>query len=121
MLPEIEEDEVLSDQIRVELEEVVAKLCKALNDPKRLMVLWALSTQPHSVNELSSLLSSPASNVSQHLAILRAHGLVDTERRGNSVYYHLRHPRVIEAIDILRGVLRDELSRRTNLIDGVQA
>ena len=106
----------ISDQIRSEMEELVANMCMALNDPKRLMVLWALSSEPRSVSELSAILSSPASNVSQHLAILRARGLVDTERRGNSVFYHLRHPRIIEAIDILRMVLKDEVSRRTGIV-----
>ncbi len=104
------------DHVRFEMEELVSNMCMALNDAKRLMVIWALSNGSYNVNELSALLSSPASNVSQHLAILRTRGLVDTERRGNSIYYSLRHPKVIDAIDILRGVLRDELSRRTGII-----
>lgn len=104
------------DHVRFEMEELVSNMCMALNDAKRLMVIWALSNGAYNVNELSALLSSPASNVSQHLAILRTRGLVDTERRGNSIYYSLRHPKVIDAIDILRGVLRDELSRRTGII-----
>ena len=111
----------VTDQVRFEMEELVANMCMALNDPKRLLVLWALSGGPHNVNELSSILASPASNVSQHLAILRTRGLVDTERRGNSIYYTLRHPKVIEAVDILRGVLRDEVSRRSELIVGESA
>ena len=114
-------EQEVSDQVRFEMDELVSNMCMALNDPKRLMVLWALSEGTRSVNELSSLLDSPASNVSQHLAILRNRGLVDTERRGNSIYYTLRHPRVIDAIDILRGVLRDEISRRNGLIVGESA
>lgn len=98
------------------MEELVSNMCMALNDPKRLMVIWALSNGTYSVNELSLILASPSSNVSQHLAILRSRGLVDTERRGNNIYYTLRHPRIVDAIDILRSVLRDELSRRTELL-----
>lgn len=106
----------LMEQVRLEMEELVANMCMALNDPKRLMVIWALSAGAHSVNELSTMLEYPPSNVSQHLAVLRARGLVDTDRRGNSVYYTLRHPRIIEAIDSLRGVLRDEISRRNGAL-----
>ncbi len=105
-----------TDHVRFEMEELVSNMCMALNDPKRLMVIWALSNGAYSVNELSALLSSPASNVSQHLAILRTRGLVDTERQGNSIYYSLRHPKIVDAIDILRGVLRDEVSRRTGIV-----
>ena len=105
-----------TDHVRFEMEELVSNMCMALNAPKRLMVIWALSNGAYSVNELSALLSSPASNVSQHLAILRTRGLVDTERQGNSIYYSLRHPKIVDAIDILRGVLRDEVSRRTGIV-----
>ncbi|NNN16458.1 MAG: winged helix-turn-helix transcriptional regulator [Acidimicrobiaceae bacterium] len=98
------------------MEDLVDNMCMALNDPKRLMVLWALREGPHSVGELSDLLESPPSNVSQHLAILRTRGLVDTERQGNSIYYHLRHPKIIVAIDLLREVLRDEIDRRSGIV-----
>jgi ArsR family transcriptional regulator len=40
---------------------------------------------------------------------------VEAERQGNNVVYSLRHPKVIEAIDILRGVMSDELERQTAL------
>ncbi len=109
-------DHDATEHVRYEMEELVSNMCMALNDAKRLMVIWALSNGAFNVNELSAILESPSSNVSQHLAILRTRGLVDTERRGNSIYYTLRHPRIVEAIDILRSVLRDEISRRTDLI-----
>ena len=43
------------------------------------------------------------------------HTLVEAERQGNNVVYSLRHPKVIDAIDILRGVMSDELGRQTAL------
>ena len=61
------------------------------------------------------LIEAPQSNTSQHLAVLRDRGLVEAERQGNNVVYSLRHPKVIEAIDILRGVMSDELHRQTAL------
>lgn len=103
---------VLSPQLRLELQDLVAGMCKAINDPKRLLVMYALSDGPLAVGELSSLLDSSQSNVSQHLAVLRSAGMVDTERVGSSVMYSLRHPTVIAAIDLLRGISRDELDRR---------
>jgi ArsR family transcriptional regulator len=87
-------------------------MCKALNDPKRLLLLYALSDGPCSVSELCVVLNSPQSNVSQHLSVLRSTGMVDAERSGSNVLYSLRHPKVIDAIDLLRGISRDELTRR---------
>ncbi|MHB8294956.1 MAG: ArsR/SmtB family transcription factor [Acidimicrobiales bacterium] len=101
--------------LRQELEELVAGMCKALNDPKRLMVLYALRDGPHSVGELSQLIVAPQSNTSQHLAVLRDRGLIEADRQGNTVVYSLRHRKVIEAIDLLRGVLNDEIARQQSL------
>ncbi len=109
------EQGALSPALRLELEELVASMCKALNDPKRLLVLYALHDRPRSVGELSKLLEAPQANTSQHLAVLRDRGLLETERRGSSIVYSLRHPRVLDALDILRSVMVDELERQQAL------
>ena len=102
----------LNPLLRGELEALVAGMCKAINDPKRLLVMYALSDGPHSVGELCAILESTQSNVSQHLGVLRAAGMVESERSGSTVLYSLRHPKVIEAIDLLRSINREELTRR---------
>lgn len=105
----------LDPLLRSELDELGARMCKALNDPKRLLVLYALADGPHSVSELCEVLDAPQSNTSQHLAVLRDRGLIEAERQGNSVVYRLRHPKVLAAIDILREVMADELDRQQAL------
>jgi DNA-binding transcriptional ArsR family regulator len=102
--------------LRDELDELVAGMCKGLNDPKRLLLLYALSDGSHTVSELCEILDAPQSNTSQHLAVLRTAGMVDTERQGNSVVYSLRHPKIIEAIDQLRQIMSDEIGRRQRVI-----
>jgi len=99
-------------RLRDELEELTAGVCRALSDPKRLMILYGLAERPRSVGELAELLEVSQSNVSQHLALLRDRGLVDPEREANRVIYALRDPRIVEAIDVLRAVMSDELDRR---------
>lgn len=98
--------------LREELEDLTAGVCRALSDPKRLMILYALADGPRSVGELADLLEVSQPNVSQHLGLLRDRGLVDTERDANRVIYTLRHRRLVRAIDLLRGVMNDELDRR---------
>ena len=107
---------VMDSALRSELDELVAGMCKGLNDSKRLLVLYALSNGPHTVSELCEVLDAPQSNTSQHLAVLRTAGMVDTRRRGNSVVYSLRHPKIIEAIDKLREIMADEVTRRQRAI-----
>lgn len=105
----------LDPLLRHELDELSSRMCKALNDPKRLLVLYALAEGPRTVSELCDVLDAPQSNTSQHLAVLRDRGIVETERRGNSVVYSLRHPKVIQAIDLLREVMSDELGRQQSM------
>ncbi len=99
-------------RLREELEELTAGVCRALSDPKRLMILYALADRPRAVGELAELLEVSPSNASQHLGLLRDRGLVDAEREANRVIYALRDRRVIKAIDTLRAVMGDELDRR---------
>lgn len=102
----------LDPHLRAELEELHARICKALNDPKRLLLIYALGESPRTVSELCKLLDAPQTNISQHLGVLRDRGVVDAERRGNSVQYSLRHAKVLEAIDLLREVMADEFERQ---------
>lgn len=105
-------DAGIDDRLRRELEELVTQMCNAINEPKRLLVIYALGKGPRTVNQLAAILGAPQSNTSQHLAVLRNRGLVDVERRGTHVVYALRYPKIIEAVDLLRGVLSDEIARQ---------
>lgn len=105
----------LDPNLRPELEELTASVCRALNDPKRLLILYALAAEPRSVSDLVDLLEVTQSNVSQHLAVLRDRGLVETTRDANRTIYSLRDTRVVTAIDLLRAVMNDELARRQAL------
>ena len=102
--------------LREELTELTASVCRALNDPKRLMILYALGEGPLTVGELVEALEASQANVSQHLAILRERGIVEAERRGNNVHYSLRHPEVLEAIDLLRRIMSAEVGRRAGVL-----
>ena len=92
-----------------------AELCSALADPRRIVALYALAEKPRTVNELAAELNIPQSAASRHLKILRERGLVQTERCGTSVEYRLCDLRLIQALDLLRAVLRDDLAHRASL------
>jgi DNA-binding transcriptional ArsR family regulator len=108
-------DSSVDARLRLQLEELASSMCTALNDPKHLTLLYALRGGPLTVSELSELLDTPQSNTSQHLAILRDRGLVVATRQGNSVYYSLRYPKVLQAVDLLREVMSDETERQQEL------
>ena len=65
-------------------------LLKQLANEHRLLVLCQLADGERSVGELASTTSLAQSALSQHLARLRLHGLVETRRERQSIYYSLK-------------------------------
>jgi ArsR family transcriptional regulator len=92
-----------------------AEFCSALADERRLLLLYALNEGPKNVTELTEALEVSQPSVSRHLKILRERGLVRAHREGVSVEYRLADRRLIEALDILRAVMRDQWARRAAL------
>lgn len=84
------------------------QLLKALANEQRLMILCHLTKEPLSVGELNERVPLSQSALSQHLAVLRARGIVRTEREAQSVRYSLP-PGVVTR---LIGVLHDEFCGR---------
>jgi DNA-binding transcriptional ArsR family regulator len=103
-------------QLAQEINQLHADLCSALADPSRIMLLYTLVEKPHTVNELTSELGISQSATSRHLKVLRERGLVSATRQGQNIEYSLNDPRIIEALDTLRAVLRDRLSYHASLV-----
>ena len=96
------------DALQKEADQLHAEICAALADPRRIVALYVLAGKPRTVNELAADLSITQSAASRHLKVLRERGLVQAERQGTSVEYRLCDTRLIEALDLLRSVLRDD-------------
>ena len=91
----------------IEIHELHARLCKAIADPKRLLIINELRHGPMTVGELAEALEISQSNCSQHLAILRERGVVEASRQGAMMWYSLRGDKVVAAIDLLREFMAD--------------
>jgi ArsR family transcriptional regulator len=83
-----------------------ATIGRAMADPKRLCVLESLADGELSVSDLSARVRCQVPNMSQHLSVLRAAGLVATRREGSTVFYRLTDPRVLEAYHLLQEIAR---------------
>lgn len=94
------------------LYEIKANLFKALAHPARIRVLELLTEQPGIERQVSDLIAHvglEASHLSQHLAVLRRHGVVTAQRRGSAVFYRVAHPRVVDLLLVAREFLDDML------------
>ena len=81
-----------------------AAVGRALADPKRLCVLESLAAGELSVSDLSTTVGCQVPNMSQHLAVLRSAGLVQSRRDGSTVYYRLADVRVLEAYRLIQSL-----------------
>jgi len=98
--------------IKADIFDLHADVCKTLANPKRLQVLALLAKEEMSVGELAGVLDLPLSNVSQHLAHLKARGLVVSRKAGQTVHYSLADRRIIQACSLIRSVLLDRMKER---------
>jgi len=104
-------------QLVQEVELLYGQVCQALGDPKRLLILYALSAHPYYVSELADELDMPQPTISRHLKILRDRCLVRATRDGAAVYYSLVDKRVIDALDLLRAVLHARIRQQAHLAE----
>lgn len=72
----------------------VARLFAVMGNTLRLRLLVALVERPHSVSELITRSGERQAAVSQQLAVLRNHGVVEATRLGKTASYRLTDARV---------------------------
>lgn len=102
------------------LYEVKAGLFRGLSHPYRIRLLELLADcEEHTVTELVESTELEASHVSQHLAVLRRHRLVDSERRGSHVYYRLVSPSVAEFLAVARSLLFELTTSDAQAVDAL--
>jgi len=93
----------------------LARLFKVLSDETRLRLLVLLADQGEEgalcVGALAMNLGITQSAVSQHLAVLRAAGLVVDERRGYFVHYRLNRARLGRWREQVQAALGEDLAR----------
>lgn len=78
--------------IPVETLEEVAPVFRVLSHRHRLRLVGLLLDERLSVGDLAERAGLAPAAVSQHLGLLRAHGVLEAEREGPSVYYRVVHP-----------------------------
>ena len=104
-------------QLTQEVSQLHADICSALADPNRILLIYALAEKPRSVNDLAEELSISQPATSRNLKVLRERGLVFALRLGTTLEYRLTDTRLVEALNMLRSVLRDRLTYNASLME----
>lgn len=90
-------------------------ICKAFANPTRLRLLDLVARRDYLAADLHKQLSISKANLSQHLAVLKAAGVIVTRREGNRTRCHLAIPEVKKACTLIRNVLRAQIRNGRHL------
>ena len=87
-----------------------AQLLKMLANEKRLLILCFLAVRGEmTVGELVGIVKLSQSALSQHLAKLRADGLVEFRRTSQTLHYRVADPRALRLLQVLKEIYCGEL------------
>ncbi|MHB1531841.1 ArsR/SmtB family transcription factor [Acidithiobacillus sp.] len=90
-----------------------AEVFAALAHPKRLEIIHYLGASQRNAGELAELTGLSKANVSQHLSILKARGLVHCDKCGTFCHYRLTSPKVVETCEIVRQLILEQMDLAT--------
>ena len=96
--------------------EARAKIIKAMAHPSRLFIIEELNKKERCVGELTEMIDADASTVSKHLSVLKNAGLVMVEKRGNSIFYQLRVPCIMQFIGCVEDVLSNNAKEHIEIL-----
>ena len=94
-----------------EVMEKHAALCKVLGHTARLMMMEFIEVGEKSVGEIAEGVGLSISTTSQHLRLLRQNNVVVARRDGQTIYYSLRHPELLQACRLIRKVILEDMIR----------
>jgi DNA-binding transcriptional ArsR family regulator len=71
------------------LAEQQAELCKLFGNASRILIVWSLAKRELPVGEIADEVGTSLQNISQHLSLLKEHGIVCARREGQTIYYRI--------------------------------
>ena len=84
--------------------ETAARALKAISHPLRLKILCVVGGQEVCVQDIVEAVGTSQSNISQHLAILRDKGVLQTRKDANRVFYRVVDQRTLQLVALMREV-----------------
>lgn len=92
---------LIADQEHIE---TAAKALKAMSHPLRLKILCVVGDAEVCVQDIVDAVGTSQSNISQHLAILRSKGVLQTRKDANRVFYRVADQRTLQLVSMMREV-----------------
>ena len=106
------------DKLSDPLVELIAQRFRVLGEPMRIKLLDSLRDGEASVQELQRATGASQQNVSKHLGLLLAAGLVSRTKEGTSSRYAIADPGVFELCEQVCGGLRRQITELEEILEG---
>lgn len=89
---------------------IVSDILKALSNPNRLMIVCLLQKKRLTVTDLHQKMDNISmAALSQHLSVLKSLGFIDSNKKGQYIYYQLKDQRIIQIINLLKNLYCKDL------------
>ena len=95
--------------------ELIAGRFKVLSEPIRILILQSLHDGPMNVTDITRTIASTQPNVSKHLKMLQAAGLITRRQSGNTAYYAIADDSVYQLCDVVCASLKDKFAEQSEL------
>lgn len=99
-----------------ELLEFRAEILKALAQPTRLKIIEFLRNGERCVCEIFPAIGEEQSNTSRHLNMMLSASVLSRRKDGLKIYYAIKHPEVLDIVDTVSLVVKQEISGRHELL-----
>lgn len=96
--------------------QMMADMFKALSHPMRVKIIQAVGAEEQCACELVCQLGIEQSNLSQHLSILKARGILTSRKEGQKVFYRVLFPEILEVLGSAEKTLREQIQHRQRLL-----
>ncbi len=88
-----------------------AEMCKVFSNSTRLMILNVLRETEMTVAAISEKLGIALGTVSPHLLMMKRQRVLGSRKDGNQVFYRLANPKMLQAFDLIREILYEQMSQ----------
>lgn len=85
--------------------EQIALHFRLLGEPMRLKILQAICRKPRTVTDIVTATGATQANISKHLSLLAAAGIVTREKDGQCVYYGMKDPLTLKMCELVHSQL----------------
>ena len=96
-----------------------AEILKAMAQPTRLKIIELLRDGERCVCEIFPAVGSEQSNTSRHLNMMLASGILSRRKDGLKIFYAIKHPEVLEIVDLAARIMTHEITGRHKLLKAV--